>query len=97
MPSPASPTGNWPCEGEGRLRDKAIVSSLARLGLRASEVADSKLADVDWRNGRITVAGKSRREEWLPSTQEVGDAMIAYIERVRPPLSTPRLFITEAA
>ncbi len=85
------------CEGEGRLRDKAIILLLVRLGLRASEVADLKLADVDWRNGRITVAGKSRREEWLPLTQEVGDAMIAYIERVRPRLSTPRVFITEAA
>jgi len=85
------------CEGEGQLRDKAIILLLVRLGLRASEVADLKLADVDWRNGRITVAGKSRREEWLPLTQELGDAMIAYIERVRPRLSTPRVFITEAA
>jgi integrase/recombinase XerD len=85
------------CEGEGRLRDKAIVLLLARLGLRASEVADLKLADVDWRNGRIIVAGKSRREERLPLTQEVGDAMIAYIERARPRLSIPRVFITEAA
>ncbi|MFX4466462.1 tyrosine-type recombinase/integrase, partial [Acinetobacter baumannii] len=78
-------------------RDKAIVLLLALLGIRASEVADLKLADVDWRNGRINFACKSRREEWLPLTQEVGDAKIAYIERVRPPLSTPRLFITEAA
>jgi integrase/recombinase XerD len=85
------------CEGEGRLRDKAIILLLARLGLRASEVANLKFADADWRNGRIAVAGKSRREEWLPLTQEVGDAMIAYIERARPRLPTPRVFITEAA
>jgi integrase len=81
------------CEGEGRLRDKAIILLLVRLGLRASEMADLKLADVDWRDGRITVAGKSRREEWLPLTQEVGDAMIAYIERARPRLSTPRVML----
>ena len=85
------------CEGEGWLRDKAIILLLARLGLRASEVADLRLADVDWRNGCITVAGKSRREERLPLTQEVGDTMIAYIEQVRPRLSTPRLFITDTA
>lgn len=85
------------CEGESRLRDKAIILLLARLGLRAGEVADLKLTDVDWRNGRIAVAGKSRREEWLPLTQEVGDAMIAYIERARPRLPTHRVFITEAA
>ena len=78
------------CEGEGLLRDKAIILLLVRLGLRASEVADLKLTDVDWRNGRIAVTGKPRREEWLPLTQEVGDAMMAYIKRARPRLSTPR-------
>jgi len=71
------------CDGEERLRDKTIILLLARLGLRASEVANLTLAQIDWANGRITVAGKSRREEWLPLTQEVGDAMIAYIERAR--------------
>lgn len=85
------------CDDRSRLRDKAIVFLLARLGLRASEVANLKLADIDWRNGRIAVAGKSRREEWLPLTQEVGDAMIAYIELARPRLPTSRLFITDAA
>ena len=85
------------CDGEERLRDKTIILLLARLGLRASEVANLTLAQIDWANGRITVAGKSRREEWLPLTQEVGDAMIAYIERARSRLPTPRLFITDAA
>jgi site-specific recombinase XerD len=85
------------CEGENRLRDKAIILLLARLGLRASEVANFKLADIDWKNGRIAVAGKSRREEWLPLTQEVGDAIIAYLERARPRLPSARVFITEFA
>jgi site-specific recombinase XerD len=85
------------CEGENRLRDKAIILLLARLGLRASEVANLKLADIDWKNGRIAVAGKSRREEWLPLTQEVGDAIIAYLERARPRLPSARVFITEFA
>ncbi len=87
------------CDGEQRLRDKAIVLLLARLGLRASEVAHLRLADIDWRGGRVAiVAGKSRRAEWLPLTQEVGDAIIAYLKGARPPLRrTPQLFITEAA
>jgi integrase/recombinase XerD len=85
------------CEGESRLRDRAIVLLLARLGLRASEVAGLKLTDIDWKNGRLAIAGKSRREEWLPLTQEVGDAIIAYIEQVRPRLPTSRLFFTEFA
>jgi integrase len=67
---------------------------LVRLGLRASEVANLDLRHVDWGNGRLAVSGKSRRAEWLPLTQEIGDALIAYIERGRPRVGTPRLFIT---
>ena len=85
------------CDGENRLRDRAIVLLLARLGLRASEVANLKLTDIDWNNGRVAIAGKSRRKEWLPLTQEVGDAIIAYVERARPRVTTSRLFFTDFA
>ena len=82
------------CAGERRLRDRAVILLLVRLGLRASEVANLDLRHVDWGNGRLAVSGKSRRAEWLPLTQEIGDALIAYIERGRPRVGTPRLFIT---
>ncbi|WP_271623407.1 tyrosine-type recombinase/integrase [Bradyrhizobium sp. CCBAU 11430] len=82
------------CEGKSRLRDRTIVLLLARLGLRASEVANLKLTDIDWRNGRLAITGKSRREAWLPLTQEVGDAIIVYLEQARPRLPTPQLFFT---
>jgi len=85
------------CDGERRLRDRAVVLLLARLGLRASEVANLKITDIDWRNGRLAVCGKSKRAEWLPLTQEVGDAIVAYLERGRPRLQTSRLFLTESA
>lgn len=85
------------CDGERYLRDKAVLLLLARLGLRASEVADLSFAQIDWKNGRLTVAGKSRRQEHLPLTQEIGDAIITYLERARPRLATPRVFLTEAA
>ena len=85
------------CHGESRIRDKAIILLLARLGLRASEVVNLKFNDIDWKSGRIAVYGKTKREEWLPLTQEVGDAILAYIERDRPPLAHPRLFVTDIA
>ena len=85
------------CNGDERLRDKAIILLLARLGLRASEVSNLTFGQIDWQHGRFTVAGKSRREERLPLTQEIGDAMIAYIERTRPRVPTPQLFLTEVA
>lgn len=85
------------CAGDGRLRDRAIILLLARLGLRASEVANLTFGDIDWDNGRITLAGKARREERLPLTQEVGDAILAYIERTRPRIGTARVFLTDIA
>lgn len=85
------------CAGERRLRDRAIVLLLARLGLRAGEVANLEITDIDWRNGRLAICGKSRRAEWLPLTQEVGDAIVAYLERARPRLRTARLFVSESA
>jgi site-specific recombinase XerD len=39
-------------------RDFAILTVLARLGLRANEVATLQLDDVNWRAGEITVHGK---------------------------------------
>lgn len=85
------------CDGERRLRDRAIILLLVRLGLRASEVARLSFDDIDWRQGSIRLYGKSRREELLPLTQEIGDAIIAYIERGRPTLPARVLFLTENA
>lgn len=85
------------CDGEDRLRDRAIILLLARLGLRASEVANLVFDEIDWGTGRISLAGKARREERLPLTQEIGDAVIAYIERARPRVKAARVFLTSAA
>ena len=85
------------CDGENRLRDRAVMLLLARLGLRASEVTTLSFDDIDWRNGRIALIGKVRREEWLPLPQEVGDAILAYIKRARPRIATPRVFLTDLA
>jgi integrase/recombinase XerD len=44
-------------------RDHAVLLVLARLGLRAAEVAGLRLDDVDWRAGEISVRGKGARVE----------------------------------
>ncbi|MGY4567068.1 site-specific recombinase XerD [Bradyrhizobium sp. USDA 3256] len=85
------------CDGEDRLRDRAVILLLARLGLRASEVANLAFDEIDWVTGRISLAGKSRREERLPLTQEIGDAILAYVERARPRNASTRVFLTNAA
>jgi site-specific recombinase XerD len=69
-----------------------VLLLLARLGLRASEVAQLKFADIDWRNGAITVCGKGRRQESLPLPQEVGNAILLYLNQGRPLLRVPEVF-----
>lgn len=78
---------------QGR-RDRAVVLLLARLGLRASDVAGLSLADLDWEQGRLAVCGKGRRQEWLPLPQDVGDSLLDYLQHARPPLETPQVFTT---
>ena len=65
-------------------RDYAILVLLARLGLRAAEVAVLRLDDIDWRAAQIVVRGKGRTEELLPLPPDVGSAIAAYLRRGRP-------------
>jgi integrase/recombinase XerD len=65
-------------------RDYAIMLLLARLGLRAGEVARLGLDDIDWRHGDIAVLGKGNRAERLPLPAEVGAAIAKYLRRGRP-------------
>src|SRR6266511_526919 len=65
-------------------RDYAIMLLLARLGLRAGEVAGLGLDDIDWRRGEIAVRGKGNRAERLPLPADVGAAIMAYLRRGRP-------------
>jgi site-specific recombinase XerD len=64
-------------------RNRAILLLLARLGLRAGEVVQLTLEDIDWEAGELLVRGKSAREERLPLLREVGQALADYL-RERP-------------
>lgn len=65
-------------------RDAAMLLLLARLGLRAGEVAGLALDDIDWRAGEISVVGKGARCERLPLPDDVGRAVVGYLQRGRP-------------
>jgi integrase len=65
------------------VRDYAVLSLLARLGLRAVEVARLRLDDIDWRHGELLVRGKGNRDERLPLPHEVGEAIVAYLGGAR--------------
>jgi len=72
------------------LRDRAILTLLARLGLRAGEAAKLVLDDVDWRQGTIVIRGKGSRQDTLPLPVDVGQALVAYLRdgRVHAPSRT---------
>ena len=65
-------------------RDRAILVLLARLGLRAGEVAGLELDDLDWAAGEISVRGKGDRRERLPLPADVGEALAGYLADGRP-------------
>ena len=75
------------------LRDRAILLLLARLGLRAGDIVNMRIEDINWREGTLRVRGKGRREVLLPLPQEVGDALLLYLKKVRPQVSIDRLFL----
>lgn len=74
-------------------RDRAILLLLARLGLRAGDIVHLRLSDIDWKGASIQVCGKGGRHTRLPLTQEVGQAIVAYLKKGRPRTNADTLFI----
>jgi integrase/recombinase XerD len=78
-------------------RDYAILLLLARLGLRAGEVARLCLDDIDWRAGDLVVHGKGGRDERLPLPCDVGAAVAGYLRRGRPRADSRVVFLRAIA
>lgn len=77
----SSPTGR---------RSFAVITLLARLGLRAGEVAALMLEDIDWRSGVIRVRGKGGHLEAMPMPADAGEALAAYLQGTRPETALAR-------
>jgi len=80
------------CTHQGQ-RDRAVIMLLAHLGLRAGDIINLRISDINWFDGTLSVTGKGRREELLPLPQEVGDALLIYLEKARPPVPLEQLFL----
>jgi site-specific recombinase XerD len=74
-------------------RDYAILMMLAKLGLRADEVATLTLDDIDWRASEMLVRAKGRQRARMPVPRDVGVAVVAYLRNGRPKSSCRRLFV----
>jgi integrase/recombinase XerD len=75
-------------------RDLAILLLLARMGLRAAEVAGLELEDFHWRAGELAVRGKAGRHDRMPLPAEVGEAVAAYLLQARPGAGSRAAFLT---
>jgi integrase/recombinase XerD len=76
------------------LRNRAMLLMLARLGLRAHEVISLGLDDIDWADGRLGIRpGKTHQARSLPLPQEVGEALVAYLQRGRPQSEHRHIFL----
>jgi site-specific recombinase XerD len=70
---------------------------LARLGLRAGDIVHLRLQDIDWKEATIQVSGKSHRQTRLPLSQEVGHAIVEYLQQARPAACKDELFLRTRA
>jgi integrase/recombinase XerD len=75
-------------------RDLAMLTLMARMGLRAGEVAGLRLGDISWRAGEITVRGKGNRRDRLPLTADAGEAVAAWLSDGRPATALDRSVFT---
>lgn len=78
-------------------RDYAVLLLLARLGLRASEIVQLRLDDLDWDEGAIRIRGPAQRCDRLPMPADVGAALVDYLRDGRPACPARNVFIRSRA
>jgi integrase len=73
-------------------RDLAVLLLMARLGLRAVEVARLRLDDIDWRGGELTIRGKGGRIDKMPLPPDIGAALADWLRNGRRPTALREVF-----
>src|SRR5256884_5326323 len=81
-----------PVTAEGA-RDRAVLLLFVRLGLLDGDILHMRHADIDWENGALKLTGKGRRQSALPLPQDVGDAILNYVEQWRPDVRDEHVFL----
>jgi len=77
------------------IRDRAILILLTTYGLRSGEVAGLRLEDVNWESELVSVARpKQRRAQQYPLVSEAGEAILRYLQEVRPRCAQREIFLT---
>ena len=81
------------------IRDRAILLLLAVYGLRCGEVTQLCLEDLDWENELLYIRRtKTLKSQTFPFSQTVGNAILLYLQKVRPnKCSSREVFIARRA
>lgn len=75
-------------------RDYAIILLAARLGMRASDIANLKFENIFWERNIIELTQyKTGKKIELPLLSEVGNAIVDYLKYGRPKLNEPFVFL----
>ena len=76
-------------------RNYAVILLASRLGIRASDIANLKLSNIDWDNNQIQFTQiKTKRHISLPLLTEVGNAIVDYVLHGRPETDIRNVFLT---
>ncbi len=79
-------------------RDYAILLLVAKLGLRISDVRQLQFENIDWKSKRISILQqKTGVPLELPLLEDVGWAIIDYLQHGRPETDCPCIFVRHLA
>jgi site-specific recombinase XerD len=85
---------SWDLSTAEGQRDLAIGLCLARLGMRAGEVAALRLEDLHWRQGILRLnQSKNGHPAELPLLTDVGESIANYLRAGRPACSYRQVFV----
>jgi len=66
------------------IRDRAWLELMYATGLRASEVSDLRVGDVQFEEGTVRIFGKGSKERLVPLGRQAAQAVRRYLQTVRP-------------
>jgi site-specific recombinase XerD len=76
-------------------RDKAIMVLALITGIRAVDILNLRLKDIDWRGDVINIIQKKTNEPLvLPLLPVIGNALVRYITNDRPKSDSPYIFMS---
>lgn len=82
----------------GGKRDYALLLLVVRLGLRASDIRNLKLHNIEWQHKKIVLVQKKTNQTLeLPLLEDIGWALIDYLQNGRPETKLDTVFITHKA